>query len=91
MNLETKFPLGRVVATPTVLAEVSESDIKEALDRHSQCDWGDLEDEDCKENDWALIHGERLLSSYRTLAGVKFWIITERDRSATTVLLPSDY
>jgi len=46
---------------------------------------------DWKQNDYALKHGLRLLSSYRSESGTKFWIITEADRSATTVLLPEDY
>jgi len=46
---------------------------------------------DWRANDWALQAGERLLSVYQTLGGIKFWIITEADRSATTILLPSEY
>jgi hypothetical protein len=63
----------------------------EFLTRHAGCDWGDLTHEDQKENEYALKHGLRLLSSYRTNAGEKLWIITESDRSATTVLLPDEY
>ena len=63
----------------------------QALRRHARGDWGDLDDEDRKANDRALQEGSRLFSAYKTKAGVKFWIITEADRSATTVLLPDEY
>lgn len=61
------------------------------LARHQQADWGDVGDEDKGRNDQALIDGERLVSVYTTDAGVKFWLITEWDRSITTFLLPEDY
>jgi hypothetical protein len=61
------------------------------LHRHQACDWGEVDSEDQKANDLALITGERLLSAYRTSTGTKLWIITEADRSATTILLPEDY
>ena len=57
----------------------------------SNREWGDLSVEDRKENDYSLEHGFRLLSSYRTNAGDKLWIITESDRSVTTLLLPEEY
>ena len=60
------------------------------LSRHGSGDWGDLCDEDKKANDSAISYGQRLLSSYDTVAG-KLWIITESGRHATTVLLPSEY
>lgn len=59
--------------------------------RHAKGDWGDLDVEDLQANDAALKSGGRLVSSYRTESGTKFWIITEADRSATTVLLPEEY
>ncbi|MFD2112545.1 hypothetical protein [Thiorhodococcus fuscus] len=61
------------------------------LQRHVQGDWGDLTTEDFEANRLALREGFRLLSSYRISDGVKVWIITEADRSVTTVLLPEDY
>ncbi|MCC7102423.1 MAG: hypothetical protein IT206_05010 [Fimbriimonadaceae bacterium] len=91
MQTHQLFPIGRLLATPAVLAEVEVSDIREALGRHTSGDWGELEQEDKNENDLALKIGERILSAYKASTGVKFWIITERDRSATTILLPSDY
>ena len=85
------FPLGRMLMTPGVQAHVPPSEIVHALRRHARGDWGELDNEDRQANDRALKEGTRLLSSYHTNAGVKFWIITEADRSATTVLLPEEY
>ena len=61
------------------------------LRRHARGDWGDLEEEDREANDGALASGERLLSAYSADDGTKFWVITEWDRSATTVLFPEEY
>lgn len=83
--------LGRVVATPGVLGAVPRSELFAALERHMRRDWGDVCEADWRANDRALKIGERLLSSYKSNDGVKFWIITERDRSSTTFLLPSEY
>lgn len=85
------FRLGRVVSTRSALCEVNQLDVLKALSRHARGDWGDLEQDDKAANDRALKEGTRILSSYKDSADVKFWIITEGDRSATTVLLPSDY
>ena len=62
-----------------------------ALFRHEHGDWGTLEAQDWETNQLALKNGDRLLSAYESTDGVKFWIITEADRSSTTVLLPEDY
>jgi hypothetical protein len=86
-----KFPLGRIVATPNALAHVSEMEMGQSLARHESGDWGDVDPEDRGLNDQALVEGSRLFSVYHTTGNVKFWIITEWDRSATTVLLPADY
>lgn len=87
------FELGQIVATPGALALLQKAgqDPSEFLTRHARCDWGDLNHSDQKENEYALAHGLRLLSSYRINAGEKLWVITESDRSATTVLLPDEY
>lgn len=85
------FRLGRIVATPNSLQHVPQPDILRGLQRHQAGDWGDAEAEDRQANDRALVEGTRLLSVYHTSAGLKFWIITEADRSVTTVLLPEDY
>jgi len=61
------------------------------MSRHHRGDWGDLDEEDKAANDQALIDGGRLFSAYHSATGIKVWIITEADRSATTVLLPSEY
>ena len=86
-----KFPLGRLVATPNALEHIPNPEILAALQRHLTGDWGDVDEHDREENELSLKEGFRLLSVYRSAAGVKFWIITEADRSATTVLLPEDY
>lgn len=93
MTTTPKFPLGRTVATPASLEAIAESGQEPAffLDKHVQGDWGDLDAEDRQANVDALAQGERLLSAYRTLKGTRLWIITEADRSATTILLPDEY
>ena len=85
------FPLGQTVATPSALAEIAADDITAALARHAECDWGDCGPEDWRENEFALKNDLRLFSVYRDRNKVTFWIITEADRSATTILLPGDY
>jgi hypothetical protein len=87
----TIFPFGHVLATSNVVATVSSQDIADALDRHGRCDWGDLCNSDRQLNDDSVDFGNRLLSAYKDSNGVTFWIITEADRSSTTVLLPQDY
>lgn len=86
-----KFRLGCTVITSNALTKLSTTDVQGALRRHHVGDWGDLDDHDREANERALHDGERLLSAYRSERGEKFWIITEADRSATTVLLPEDY
>lgn len=86
-----KFPLGRLMMTPGARDGIPPSEMMQALRRHAKGDWGDLGDEDRRANDAALVDGTRLLSAYRTGSGTKFWIITEWDRSLTTVLLPDEY
>lgn len=87
------FPLGQVVATPGALRALEKAEQLpfEFLDRHVQGDWGELDEEDKKENDFSVVHGYRILSAYTTSAGDNIWVITEADRSVTTLLLPSDY
>jgi hypothetical protein len=86
------FALGQLVATPTVMAFADEHgvDLEALLRRHAAGDWGDVDRHDASENNAALVLGERILSAYKTPHG-RVWIITEGDRSATTILLPSDY
>lgn len=87
------FLTGRIVATPdalTALERVNQSPA-EFLRRHAAGDWGELDSHDIAENEYSLTHGFRLLSRYRTTAGETLWIITEADRSVTTLLLPEEY
>ena len=93
MQTATKFPLGRLAATPGALEamEASGQEPSIFIARHLAGDWGEVNEEDQRLNDEALIHGDRILSAYRTLKGVKLWCITEADRSLTTFLLPSEY
>ena len=88
---QAKFPLGKMVATPNALASIPNEEILNALSRHVRGDWGTLDAEDLQSNERALQFGGRLFSSYLSSQDVKFWIITECDRSVTTVLLPEDY
>jgi hypothetical protein len=97
-NQRPKFPLGRIVATPGALQALEESGQSPDffLDRHTRGDWGDVGHEDWHLNDLALQDGSRLLSAYKTLKGVKLWVITEATddaghRAATTILLPDEY
>jgi hypothetical protein len=87
------FPLGRLVATPGALAALERSGEQPGpfLRRHVMGDWGDVESGDAKLNDEAVGEGTRILSAYRTKAGDRLWIITEADRTATTLLLPEEY
>jgi len=85
------FPLGRVVITAAAQDELDSADVGAALRRHARGDWGDLDREDIKQNESALRYGERLFSVYQDQRQTRFYIITEADRSATTVLLPADY
>ncbi len=78
------FCLGQTVATPNALDRLDPVGVREALTRHASCDWGDCTKEDAAENEFALDRRLRLFSVYRDRNGIKFWIITEADRSLTT-------
>ena len=71
--------------------EVTFEEALESVCRHATGDWGELDVHDRKENNFSLRSGYRLLSAYHTRSGRKFWIITEADRSSTTILLPEEY
>jgi hypothetical protein len=86
-----QFSSGEIMATTNAINEISGDDIARGLSRHLCGDWGEVCPEDWKLNDEALEVGNRLLSAYTAANGVKFWIITEWDRSVTTILLPDDY
>ena len=84
------FPLGQLVATPgalDALAKAGQPPLPFII-RHLRGDWGEICKDDWQQNDEAVEDGDRILSSYRTSLGEKIWIITESDRSATTLLLP---
>ena len=93
ISKQPAFELGQIVATPGALAALKKAGQQpgEFLTRHVNREWGDLDEEDRKENEYSLEHGFRLLSAYKTNAGDRLWIITEADRSVTTVLLPEEY
>ena len=86
------FPLGGVLATPGALEALRAvgKDPLRLLGRHASGDWGQLDAHDRRENGLALKHGRRLLSSYPVGEG-RVWVITEADRSVTTILLPEEY
>ena len=86
-----QFRLGQTIITRNALDHLHPEDVLASLKRHARRDWGDCDPEDAAENDLSLQEGFRLLSVYQDRNGEKFWIITEADRSVTTVLLPEDY
>jgi hypothetical protein len=86
-----KFRLGRIVATPHALEVIPQADITASITRHQAGDWGELSPEDTRANDLALVEGARILSAYRSGSGLKFWLLTEANRSRTTVMLPEEY
>lgn len=86
-----KFAHGQIVATPGALSVATAAVLGELLGRHLRGDWGDLDNEDKQTNNTALVHGNRLLSAYNLPGGERLWIITEWDRSVTTLLLPDEY
>ena len=91
MKNTAKFNLGQVVITRAAKAALIPEDVLKSLNRHELGDWGDVCAADHEENELSLREGFRLFSVYHDSAGRKFWIITEADRSATTVMLPEDY
>lgn len=86
-----RFLLGQCRITPGALDKLPRDDVFRALARHQAGDWGELDEHDRQENEVSLKEGHRLFSVYRSATGVKFYIITEADRSLTTVLLPEEY
>ena len=87
----SRFLLGQVVITTGAKDVLHVEDVQNALARHTRGDWGNLCEEDKAENELSLSQGFRLLSAYTDCTGMRFWIITEGDRSATTILLPEEY
>lgn len=91
-NKPPLFALGQIVATHALLAHLEKHGINASdyLNRHVRGDWGEVPADDAAENEFALTRRLRLLSSY-TVANERIWILTEADRSATTLLFPSEY
>jgi hypothetical protein len=87
------LPLGQIVSTPGALDALAKAGQNGAalIERHRHGDWGEVDEGDRALNDRALIDGDRVLSAYRLNDGTKVWIITESDRSVTTLLLPDEY
>ncbi|MFC1930687.1 hypothetical protein ACFLXJ_00535 [Chloroflexota bacterium] len=88
--------MGRLLMTRGVNDLVAEDEafakfVMSSLTRHQRGDWGNLTDEDKQENELSLKEGYRLLSAYESEGLPKIWIITEADRSTTTILFPDEY
>jgi len=92
-HITKRFPLGEIVATPGALSVLEKSGLPPLLFliRHARGDWGEVGKEDWDANDEGMENGGRLLSAYCTTLGERIWIITEWDRSVTTLLLPGEY
>ena len=90
---DSRFHLGQVLLTPGALDALRDARqlSHEFLRRHARLEQGELHDEDHKENLFSVDKRLRIFSAFKTAQGVKLWIITEADRSATTILLPSEY
>lgn len=88
---EELFEPGQLVATPGAIEATNPESLLILCQRHLSGDWGDICEEDKEQNDEALKLGNRVLSSYNLPEGGKVWVITEWDRSVTTILLPGEY
>jgi len=86
-----KFPLGEICATASVLSKITSEDLSVALRRHVQGDWGELVRYGQADNDQRLHTGGPLASIFHSERGIEFYILTEADRSTTTILLPEEY
>ena len=91
LGVKPRFPLGHIAMTTRALRTLHLGDMSDALARHAQCDWGEISSEDRDRNESALWEMGRLHSVYHDRNGVKFWIMSEANRRATTVLLPDEY
>jgi len=93
LPLRPLFHLGRIVSTPGALRALEEAKVNPLtlLLRHNRGDWGDLDASDIEANRRAIAHNLRVLSAYQLPTGARVWVITEADRSSTTLLLPTEY
>ena len=91
--MKLNFSLGQVVSTPGALDALARAgqDAWQFIGRHAAGDWGELDDHDRRENELSVKEGSRILSAYHLKDGTTIWIITEADRSSTTILLPEEY
>jgi hypothetical protein len=91
--MKARFQLGQLVATQGALSALEQAGQSplDFIHRHISGDWGDLCEDDKRENEFSVDKHLRIFSAYHTVKGEKLWIITEADRSATTILLPSEY
>ena len=87
----SRLQLGKVVITANAQEELDPVDVLESVSKHQHHDWGNMCEEDKNQNDLAVEEGLRIHSSYKDRNNKEFWIITEYDRSVTTILLPEDY
>jgi hypothetical protein len=89
--IKARFTLGQLVMTPGAMAKITQELMIISLSRHVRGDWGDVDKDDRAANEQAVHDNYRILSSYPAEDGEPFWIITEADRSSTTLLLPDEY
>ena len=89
--MAVKFEVGQLGITPGAQELIPMKEVEIALNRHATGDWGNICEDDRGQNEWALENEARLMSVYESEVGEAFWIITEADRSSTTILLPSEY
>lgn len=91
IDCSRRFEAGFVTVTPHAIEVLDPADIRSSLSRHLKCDWGLVSECDRLENEFSLDKPLRLFSVYKDSKGHRFWIITEADRSQTTILLPEEY
>lgn len=89
--MTAQLKLGKTCTTPRAADTLNAEDVLHALCRHAHGDWGELTPDDREANDDQLRHGGGILSLYSDRRGIRFYIITDADRSLTTVLLPDEY
>lgn len=86
-----KFALGEIILTPGAASKLLPDDVADAVSRHARGDWGELDLADRELNDQRLTNGGPIASIYTASNGLKFYVLTEADRTTTTVLLPEEY
>lgn len=89
--LNPRFPIGHLVATPAAIEAAPKEVLLGFLHRHISCDWGDVTEKDARANNYAMHHELRIISCYLTADKERVFVITEADRSSTTVLMADEY